>query len=87
MHFWQVQTRFFGGTSCPVKYGFNGAMPALIKSRLLSLCGTREKLGIAKCSLLSKNSRKLRRKSLTFVIMISSIFEQYDITRIEHHKS
>ena len=33
-----------GGTSCPVKYGFNGAIPELIISRLLSLWGTKEKL-------------------------------------------
>ena len=65
MHFWQVVTRFLGGISCPVKYGFKGAIPELIKSRLLSLCGTREKLFMARWPLLSKNSRNIRRSSFT----------------------
>ena len=29
---------------CPVKYGFIGAIPELIDNKLLSLCGTSEKL-------------------------------------------
>ena len=40
-------------------------MPELIKSRLLSLCGTREKLFIARCPLLSKNSRNIFLNSFT----------------------
>ena len=57
---------------CPVKYGFKGAIPALIKSKLLSLCGTREKLFIFKCSLLSKNSRYILLSSFTPNFFISS---------------
>jgi hypothetical protein len=62
MHFWQVVTLLHGGVSCPVKYGFRGAIPEFIKSRLLSICGTSGKLCILKCSLLSK---KLKNFSLT----------------------
>ena len=47
-HFWQVVTRFLGGISCPVKYGFKGAIPALINKSELSLWGTKEKLFIDK---------------------------------------
>ena len=36
------------GSPAPVKYGFSGAMPALISRRLLSLCGTSEKLFITR---------------------------------------
>ena len=31
MHFWQVQTLFFGGISSPVKNFFIGAMPEFIR--------------------------------------------------------
>lgn len=64
MHFWQVATLFLGGVFAPVKYGFSGAMPLFIKSRLLSFCGTREKLGSLRCPLLSKNFKNLSRISL-----------------------
>ena len=36
IHFWQVVTLVLGGFSAPVKYGFSGAIPALISRRLLS---------------------------------------------------
>jgi hypothetical protein len=36
---------FLGGVSCPVKYGFQGAIPALMSRRLLSFSGIKEKLG------------------------------------------
>ena len=39
------------------KYGFNGAIPELIINKLLSLCGTSEKLFILRCPLLSKKSK------------------------------
>ena len=45
---WQRQANILGGISCPVKYGFNGAIPELIINKLLSLCGTSEKLFIFK---------------------------------------
>jgi hypothetical protein len=45
MHFWQVAILFLGGVCCPVKYGFKGAIPALISRRLLSFSGIKEKLG------------------------------------------
>ncbi len=50
IHFWQVVTLVLGGISAPVKYGFSGAIPALISRRLLSPCGIREKLFITKMS-------------------------------------
>lgn len=52
-------------------------MPELIKSRLLSLCGTREKLFIARCPLLSKNSRNILLNSFTpyaFTFLPPSLF-------------
>jgi hypothetical protein len=55
MHFWQVQTRFRGGSSSRVNQVFMGAMPLLIRSRLASLAGgMREKLGRRRWPLLSK---------------------------------
>ncbi|UKI38237.1 MAG: hypothetical protein L6V93_09880 [Clostridiales bacterium] len=48
IHFWHVVTLFSRRVSCPVKYGFNGAIPAFISKRLLSFCGTSEKLGSLK---------------------------------------
>ena len=48
-----------------MKYGFNGAIPELISNKLLSLCGTNEKLFIFKCSLLSKKSRNIFLNSFT----------------------
>ena len=43
IHFWQVHTRFRGGSSSPLNQGFMGAMPALISSRDGSFSGTRGK--------------------------------------------
>ncbi len=40
-------------------------MPELISKRLLSLWGTSEKLFIAKCPLLSKNSKNILLSSFT----------------------
>jgi len=57
MHFWQVVTLKLGGSACPVKNGFNGAIPEFMISKLLSLCGTRDALFILKCPLLSKKPR------------------------------
>ena len=50
-------------------------MPELISSKLLSLWGTREKLFIARCPLLSKNSRNILRSSFTpyFFTVLSSL--------------
>jgi hypothetical protein len=59
MHFWQVVTLFRGGTSAPVKYGFNGVIPALMSRMELSLCGTKENDFIARCPLDSMNSRNI----------------------------
>ena len=61
------------------KYGFNGAIPALIRSKLLSLCGTREKLFIARCPLLSKNSRNIFLSSFTpyFCMVFSLLVTDY----------
>lgn len=59
MHFWHVVTLFLGGTSAPVKYGFNGVMPALIRRIELSLCGTSENDFIARCPFDSINSRNI----------------------------
>src|SRR5699024_5356462 len=47
------------------KYGFKGAIPELMSSKLLSLWGTREKLFMARCPLLSKNSRNIFLSSFT----------------------
>ena len=44
MHFWQVVTRWRGGSSWPRNHFFMGAMPLLISSRLGSFLGTRGKL-------------------------------------------
>ena len=54
MHFWQVVTLRLGGISCPVNHGFIGAIPELIMSSELSLCGTSEKLLIRKHPFSSK---------------------------------
>ena len=70
MHFWQVQTRFLGGVTSPVKYFFMGAIPEFIKRSDLSLLGTSEKLGSRKCPLLSKKERYFSRKSLREVHFI-----------------
>jgi hypothetical protein len=40
-HFCDVVARGLGGVSAPVKMFLNGTMPALTKSRVGSLCGTR----------------------------------------------
>ena len=71
MHFWQVVTLVEGGVTSPVKYFFIGAIPELIKSRLLSLFGIREKLGSLKCPLLSKNERYFSLKSFNDVHSIA----------------
>ena len=65
IHFWHVVTLFLGGISCPVKYGFNGAIPELINNKLLSLFGTNEKLFITRCSLLSKKFKNIFLSSFT----------------------
>jgi polyribonucleotide nucleotidyltransferase len=57
IHFWQVTTLFAGGTFKPVKYGFKGVIPALIKRMLGSFSGTSEKLGNLKWPLPSKNDK------------------------------
>ena len=44
MHFWQVVTRWRGGSSCARNHFFMGAIPLLISSRLGSFLGTRGKL-------------------------------------------
>ena len=65
MHFWQVVTRWRGGSCSPVKKGFMGAMPLLISSRLASFWGIREKLGRRRCPLVSKKCRNISRSSFT----------------------
>ena len=65
MHFWQVQTRWRGGSSSPVNQGFMGAMPELISSRDASFWGIREKLGSRRCPLVSKNLRNISRSSFS----------------------
>ena len=63
------------GKTAPVKYGFSGAIPALISRRLFSPCGTREKLFITRCPLLSIKSRNILRSSFTpyFFMLLSSL--------------
>ena len=63
MHFWQVHTRFRGGSSSPLNQGFMGAMPALISSRDGSFSGTRGKLGRRRWPLDSKKVRNISRSS------------------------
>src|SRR5699024_12435548 len=65
MHFWQVVTRWRGGSSWPRNHFFIGAMPELISRRLLSPFGTSGKLPRRRCPLLSKNERYFSRKSLS----------------------
>ena len=64
MHFWQVHTRWLGGSCSPVNQGFMGAMPELISSRDASFWGTREKLGRRVWPLDSKKRRNISRSSL-----------------------
>ena len=59
MHFWQVVTRWRGGSCSPVNQGFMGAMPLLMSSREASFWGIREKLGRRRCPLLSKKDRNI----------------------------
>ena len=61
MHFWHVVILLDGGVSWPLKYGFKGAMPALMSKRLLSLSGISEKLCLLKWSF---DWKKLRNISL-----------------------
>ena len=63
MHFWQVQTRWRGGSSSPVNQGFMGAMPLLMSSKEASFWGIREKLGRRRWPLDSKNFRNISRSS------------------------
>ncbi len=65
MHFWQVVTRRLGGISCPVNQGFIGAMPELIISSEVSLCGTSEKLFSLRHPFSSKKLRNISRSSFT----------------------
>ena len=53
MHFWQEVARFLGGVSMPVKYFFSGAIPELMRRRLLSSRGTSGAEGRIMCPLLS----------------------------------
>ena len=46
-----------GGVTSPVKYFFIGAMPELIRRRLLSSFGISGKLGRRRCPLDSKKER------------------------------
>jgi hypothetical protein len=48
-----------------VKNGFKGAIPELIRSKLLSFCGMSDELAILKCPLLSKNARNFSLISFT----------------------
>jgi len=64
MHFWQVVTRWRGGSCSPVNQGFMGAMPLLMSSREASFWGMREKLGRRRCPFVSKNFRNISRSSL-----------------------
>jgi hypothetical protein len=63
MHFWQVHTRWQGGSSSPLNQGFMGVMPALMSRMDLSFWGTREKLGSRRWPLVSKNLRNISRSS------------------------
>ena len=73
MHFWQVVTLFLGGVTSPVKNFFIGAIPEFIRSKDLSLFGTKEKLGILKCPLDSKKLRYFSLKSFKDVHFIGQI--------------
>ena len=73
MHFWQVVTRWRGGSSWPRNHFFIGAMPELINKRLLSLLGTRGKLSKRRCPLLSKKERYFSRSSFRPVHSIGFI--------------
>jgi len=63
MHFWQVVTRWRGGSSCARNHFFMGAMPLLISSRLGSFFGTSGKLSRRRWPLLSKKLRYFSRSS------------------------
>src|SRR5699024_3126806 len=70
IHFWLVAIRLAGGVSSPVKYFFIGAIPAPMSNNDLSSLGTREKLGIIKCSFSlkkSKNSFLISCKPIGFI--------------------
>ena len=51
MHFWQVVTRWRGGSCSPVKNGFIGAMPELMSRSDGSFCGMSEKARQAEMTL------------------------------------
>jgi hypothetical protein len=59
-----VVTLVRGGVTSPVKYFFMGAIPAFMRSRLLSPWGTREKLGNLKWPFDSKKERYFSLSSL-----------------------
>ena len=73
MHFWQVVTLFLGGVTSPVKNFFIGAIPEFIRSKDLSLLGTKEKLGNLRCPFDSKKLRYFSLKSFKDVHFIGQI--------------
>ena len=79
MHFWQLVARKlpFGRNFWRVKYFLSGAMPELMSKRLASSCGTSGAEGRRVCPLLTKNSRKVSRSSLSpvhFMVVNSFLF-------------
>src|SRR5437588_4270543 len=65
-HFCTDTARLYGGVSSPVKYGLNGIMPAIVKSKVLST-GMTLADGTCWCARSVKNSTKARRSSSAVV--------------------
>ncbi len=74
MHFWQVVTRWRGGSSSPRNHGFMGAMPELMSSRLASFLGTSEKLADADGPCLKEAQEHFPQFIQVFVLLRTQIF-------------
>src|SRR5215208_353204 len=67
-HFWQLVSRFAGGSSSPRKYGLNGCIPAVVRRTDGSYTeGTSDADGMRRCSRSSKKDRKRSRISEAFI--------------------
>ena len=75
-------TLVLGGVTSPVKNFFIGAIPEFIRSKDLSLLGTKEKLGNLKCPLDSKKLRYFSLKSFKDVHFIGQIPFKINISKI-----
>jgi hypothetical protein len=72
-HFWQEASRGAGGFCNPKKYGLICTMPAVVNSRLVSLWGIKDELGITLCPLCSKKLKKTSLISSLVTLPLPSI--------------